>query len=408
MQSYSLRAHSHPLVSADSPRAMNPLPLSSSLAALATAALLSLTGCAPSRSSDAASGEIRVGEISSITGKEAACGQSTHRGIVLAIEEANARGGLLGGRPLRLITEDNQSKAGDSGTAARKLISRDEVIAILGEVASNRSLEIASIAQRSQTPMISPGSTAESVTEAGDYIFRVCFLDAFQGKVMAKFARESLALNRIATLSSVSSAYSVGLANHFKETFVAGGASIAAEQKFAEGDKDFRAQLTAIRASQADAIYIPAYYTETALICKQARELGLTLPLLGGDGWASPKLLEIGGEAVEGIYYSAPYSSESTAAQALAFIAKYRERWDGETPDAFAALGYDAALLLIDSLERAGTTEPAALRDAIASTRGLLGATGRTDIDENGNALKAATIMTVKDGKFSYVGVVTP
>jgi len=404
MQSHSLRTHFYPL--GRSPHAMNPLRLFSSSAALAIA-LLALSGCAPSQS-DKPSDEILIGEISSITGKEAACGQSTHRGIVLAIEEANARGGGLGGRPLRLLTEDNQSKAGDSGTAARKLISRNKVIALLGEVASNRSLEIASIAQRSQTPMISPASTAESVTQAGDYIFRVCFLDSFQGKVMAKFARESLALNHIAILSSVSSAYSVGLTDHFKGTFVAGDGSIAAEQKFAEGDKDFRAQLTAIRASGADAIYIPAYYTETALISKQARELGLTLPLLGGDGWASPELLEIGGDAVEGIYYSAPYSSESTAPQVLEFIANYRQRWDGETPDAFAALGYDAALLLIDSLERAGTTDPAALRNAIAATRGLLGATGRTDIDENRNASKAATIMTVRGGKFSYVGEVAP
>jgi len=387
---------------------MNSPRLLSSITALTAASLLALAGCAPSQSANDATGEILIGEISSLTGKEAACGQSTHRGIVLAIEEANAQGGVLGGRPLRLLTEDNQSKAGESGTAARKLISRNEVIAILGEVASNRSLEIASIAQPTHTPVISPGSTAESVTEAGDYIFRVCYLDSFQGKVMAKFARESLGLNRVAILSSISSAYGVGLANHFKATFITVGGSIPAEQKFAEGDKDFRAQLTAIRASRADAIYIPAYYAETALISKQARELGLTIPLLGGDGWASPELLAIGGDAVEGIYYSTAYSPESTAVQAVAFVDKYRQRWNGETPDAFAALGYDAALLLIDSLKRAGTTEPNVLRDAIASTRGLLGATGRTDIDENGNASKAATIMTVRGGKFAYVGEVAP
>jgi len=386
---------------------MNPLRLRSSLSIL-TVALVALAGCAPSQSSDDTTGEILIGEISSITGKEAACGQSTHRGIVLAIEEANAHGGVLGGRPLHLLTEDNQSKAGESSTAARKLISHNKVVAILGEVASNRSLEIASIAQPSHTPMISPASTAESVTEAGDYVFRICFLDGFQGQVMAKFAHESLGLNRIAILSSVSSAYSVGLANHFRETFTKSGGSIPTEQKFTEGDKDFRAQLTAIRASEADAIYIPAYYTETALISKQARELGLTIPLIGGDGWASPELLEIGGDAVEGIYYSTHYSPENTAPQVVEFIDNYRQRWDGETPDAFAALGYDATLLLINALERAGTTEPAALRDAIAATRGLFGATGRTDIDENRNASKAATIMTVKDGKFSYVGEVAP
>jgi len=384
---------------------MNPLRLLSSAAAL-SGALLALAGCTPSQADNTAT-EILIGEISSLTGKEAACGQSTHRGIVLAIEEANAHGGVLGGRRLHLLTEDNQSKAGDSGTAARKLISRNAVIAILGEVASNRSLEIASITQPTHTPMISPASTAESLTKAGDYIFRVCFLDSVQGKVMARFARESLRLNRIAILSSVSSAYSVGLENHFKETFVATGGSITAEQKFAEGDKDFRAQLTTIRASGADAIYVPAYYTEAALISKQARELGLTIPLMGGDGWSSPELLAIGGPAVEGIYFSSHYSPENTTPLVTDFIAKYRQRWDGETPDAFAALGYDAARLLIDSLERAGTTESTSLRDAIATTHGLPGVTGLTDIDENRNASKATTIMTVKNGKFTYVGEIT-
>jgi len=367
---------------------------------------LGFVGCAPSQSRDDGTSEILIGEISSITGKEGAFGQSAHRGIVLAIEAANARGGVLGGRHLRLLTEDNQSKAGGSGTAARKLISRNKVVAILGEVVSSRSLEIASIAQLTQTPMISPASTAESVTQAGDYIFRVCFLDSFQGTVMAKFAHETLGLRRVAILSSVSSAYSVGLAKHFKETFIAAGGTIAAEQRFAEGDKDFKAQLTTIRASGVDAIYVPAYYTETALISKQARELGLTIPLMGGDGWGSPELLEIGGDAVEGIYYSTHYSPDSTAPQVVEFVSNYRARWDGETPDAFAALGYDAALLLIDSLERAGTTESAALRAAIAATRDLLGATGRTGIDENGNASKAATIMTVRDGQFTYIGEV--
>jgi len=294
------------------------------IAAFALPLCLAFSGCAPKGGDDSAGDSILIGEISSITGKEGAFGQSAHRGIVLALEEANARGGVLGGRQLRLLTEDNQSKAGGSGTAARKLISRNKVVAILGEVVSSRSLEIASIAQLTQTPMISPASTAESVTQAGDYIFRVCFLDSFQGTVMGKFAYETLGLRRVAILSSVSSAYSVGLAKHFKETFAAEGGTIAAEQKFAEGDKDFKAQLTAIRASGVDAIYVPAYYTETALISKQARELGLTIPLMGGDGWGSPELLEIGGDAVEGIYYSTHYSPESTAPQVLEFVSNYR------------------------------------------------------------------------------------
>src|SRR5208283_5249131 len=236
---------------------------------------------------------IKIGEYASLTGKEAAFGQSSHKGTLLAVEEVNAAGGVLG-RKLELITEDNQSKQGESATIVKKLISRDKVVGILGEVASMRSLEAAPICQAYRVPMVSPSSTNPKVTEIGSYIFRVCFTDRFQGHVLAKFAKDTLKIRRVAVLTSVSSAYSVGLARHFDERFAADGGVVAVEQKYTEGDKDFNAQLTAIKAAGVEGVFVPGYYTEAALICKQARELGIAVPLFGGDGWEAPELVEIG------------------------------------------------------------------------------------------------------------------
>lgn len=350
---------------------------------------------------------IKIGEFASLTGKEAAFGQSSHSGTVLAVEEINAAGGVLG-KKLELITEDNQSKQGESATAVKKLISREKVIALLGEVASSRSLEAAPIAQTAKIPMISPSSTNPKVTETGNYIFRVCFIDPFQGTVLAKFAKDTLKARQVALLTSVSSAYSVGLSKFFKERFVADGGTIKIEQKFSEGDKDFKAQLTAIKAAGVDAIFAPGYYTEAALICAQARQLGLTIPLFGGDGWEAPALVEIGGAAVEGSYYSTHYSPEVPSPEVKAFVTKFQARFKGETPDAMAALGYDSVLVLVDAIKRAGSTESKALRDALAATKDFPGVTGRTTMDAQRNATKPAVIITVKNGQFKFVEAVTP
>ncbi len=250
---------------------------------------------------------IKVGEYGSLTGKEASFGQSAHMGITMAIEEANAAGGVLG-RKLELITEDNQTMPGQSATAAKKLISRDKVIALIGEVSSGRSLEAAPIAQAARIPMIAPAATNPKVTQSGTYIFRVCFIDSFQAKVIAKFVANELKARKVAILSSVSNAYSVGLAKYFRENFTAGGGTIGAEQKYSEGDKDFRAQLTAIAAAGCDVVFVPGYYTEAALIVRQGRELGLAMPFVGGDGWVSDQLLQIGGDAMNGCYYSTHFS----------------------------------------------------------------------------------------------------
>jgi branched-chain amino acid transport system substrate-binding protein len=348
--------------------------------------------------SAAETGPIRVGEFASLTGKEATFGQSSHKGTLLAVEELNVAGGVLG-RKLELITEDNRSVAGESATVVRKLISRDKVVAVLGEVASSRSLEAAPICQQNQVPMISPSSTNPKVTETGDYVFRVCFIDPFQGAVLAKFAQRSLKAKKVA--------YSVGLAKYFREQFTDDGGQVLLEQKFNGGDKDFKAQLTAIKASGAEAIFAPCYYTEAGLICVQARALGLTVPIFGGDGWEAPELIQIGGKSMEGTYYSTHYSAEDSSAAVRSFVEKFKARFK-ETPDAMAALGYDSAYVLADAMKRAGTTDGPKLREALAATKDFSGVTGKTTIDAKRNATKGLVFMTVKDGQFKYVETINP
>jgi branched-chain amino acid transport system substrate-binding protein len=360
-----------------------------------------------SAASAADDGPIRIGQYGAFSGKEAAFGVSANKGVILAFEEANAAGGVLG-RKVELIDEDNQSKAGESATIAKKFVSRDKVVAVLGGNVSVNSLEAAPILQNAKIPMIAISSTNPRVTEMGSYIFRVCFIDPFQGAVLAKFALNTLHAKRAAIITSVSNPYSVGISKVFREKFAAGGGVIAAEQKHSEGDKDFRAQLTAIKAAGVDCIFHSSNYTEGALICIQAKQLGLDVPIFGGDAWEAPQLIEIGGKAVEGTYYSTHGSPESTAPEVRNFVRQFRARWNGETPDSIAALGYDAARLLFDSLRRAGTTESAKLREAIATTRDFAGVTGRITIDQDRNATKSAVILTVKDGKFAYVETVDP
>jgi len=376
---------------------------------VSTVALLALSACkkqdAAAQKQDAAM--IEVGEYASLTGKEAAFGQSSHQGTVLAIEELNAAGGVLG-KKFDLITEDDSSKQGEPATIVKKLISRNNVVAVLGEATSSRSLEAAPICQADKVPMISPAATNPAVTRVGDYIFRVCFIDPFQGAVMAKFAKNTLKLHRVAVLTSVSSAYSVGLAKYFKERFIADGGEIPAEQEYSEGDKDFNAQLTAIKAAGADGLFVPGYYTEAALVCIQARNLGMQIPIFGGDGWEAPELIQIGGAAVNGCYFSTHFSPENDSPAVKDFDAKYGARFNGETPDGMAALGYDSAGVLADAIRRAGSTDGPALRDALAATKDFPGVSGMITIDANRNATKPAVIIAIKDGHFKFVESIAP
>lgn len=368
--------------------------------------ILYVTGCNKGSEGGGGGDTIKVGEFASLTGSEANFGQSSHKGTALAVDEINSKGGVLG-KKIDLITEDDLSKQGESATIVKKLISRDDVVAILGEVASGRSLEAARICQENKIPQISPSSTNPKVTETGDYIFRVCFTDPFQGKLLADFGLNTLKARRVAMLTDLASAYSVGLAQYFKEPFVAGGGTIVADQKYASHDKDFKAQLTAIKAANPDAIFVPGYYTEVGLIVLQARQLGIPLPIFGGDGWEGAELLQIAGDSLTNTFYSTHFSAVKNTPEAQSFLKAYQAKYGGEIPDSMAALGYDSALVLADAIKRAGTTESAKLRDAIATTD-LVGATGRTKLNEHRDAPKAAVIITVENGKFKFLRDVQP
>ena len=373
----------------------------------AAAAMLVLTGCnKPAAGPDASADIIKVGEFASLTGSEATFGQSSHHGTQLAVDQLNAAGGVLG-KKIQLLTEDNQSQAGQSATVVRKLISSDGVVAILGEVASSRSLEAAPICQQNKVPMISPSSTNPKVTETGDYIFRVCFIDPFQGTVMANFAGKRLQLKNVAILTDVKSDYSVGLTKFFKEGFLAAGGKIAVEQNYSGGDKDFNAQLTAIKAANPDGLFVPGYYTEVGLIALQAKQLNLAFPMFGGDGWESSSLVPSGGAAWEGDYFSTHFSPQDTTPAVKAFAKDFLAKFH-EPSDAMAALGYDSLMLLADAIKRAGTTEGTKVREALAATKDFHGATGNITIDLARNASKPAVILTITNGGFQYIETVAP
>jgi branched-chain amino acid transport system substrate-binding protein len=352
-------------------------------------------------------GVIKVGEFASLTGKEATFGVSSDEGTVLGVEQINAAGGVLG-KKLELHTEDDLSKAGEAATAVNKLISRDGVVAILGEVASSRSLEAAPICQQSQIPMISPSSTNPKVTETGDYIFRVCFIDPFQGTVMANFATKTLKAKKVAIFTDVKSDYSIGLTKFFKQGFLANGGQIVSELDYSGGDKDFKAQLTEIKSANPDAVFVPGYYTDVALICIQAKQLNLTAPLFGGDGWESDQLVTIGQDAVEGDYFSTHYAPDEDTPQSKSFVAAYEKRFNGKVPDAMAALGFDSVMILADAIKRAGSIDGPKIRDALAATKDFACATGTTSINSQRDAVKPAVILQVKDGKFKYIETVNP
>ncbi|MGI8438325.1 MAG: ABC transporter substrate-binding protein [Chthoniobacterales bacterium] len=353
--------------------------------------------------------EILVGQYASLTGSEATFGINSSNGVALALEEVNSHGGVLGGKKIRIITEDDQSKPGQPSAAVKKLISSDKVVAVIGEIASSRSLEAAPICQAAKVPMISPGATNPGVTEVGDYIFRVCFIDPFQGTVMAKFALDNLKAKKVAILTDVRNDYSVGLTKYFKDYFTSHGGQVVMERSFSGGgtDRDFKAQLTAIKTTQPDAIFVPGYYTEAGLIAKQARSLGIKVPLLGGDGWDSPKLSEIGGSAIEGSYFSTHFSPKDTNPKVQDFVKRYQAKYH-ELPDGMAPLGYDAMMVLAQAMNTAGSTDGAKVRDALAAIKDFDGVTGKITIDPKRNATKAAVVLKVNAKGNDFVASVAP
>jgi len=349
--------------------------------------------------------EIKVGEFAALTGGSASFGQSSHRGTEMAFDEINAAGGVLG-KKFKLITEDDQSAAGQPATIVRKLISQDKVVTVLGEVRSSATIEAAPICQENKIPLITPAATNPKVTEVGDYISRVCFIDPFQGTVMAKFAL-SKGWKKVAVLTDVKQDYSVGLAEFFVKAFTAGGGQVVKEQKYSTGDKDFKAQLTSIKVTKPDAIFIPGYYGEVALVARQARLLGIKVPLLGGDGWVGDSLLKVAGNALDGCFFSNHFSEEDQSPLVQGFVKKYEAKYH-EKPDAMAALGYDSAGILADAIKRAGTTDGDKLKGAIAATKGFQGVTGSITLDPQRNASKSAVIMAIVNGGFKFEQNVAP
>lgn len=382
--------------------------------------------------------EILIGEYESLTGTEATFGISANNGLKLAVEELNNSGGVLG-KKIKLITYDDQGKPSEAASVVQKLINKDKVAAIIGEVASSRSKSGGLICQENKVPMVSPASTNPEVTAIGDYIFRVCFIDPFQATVMSKFAINSLKVKRVAVLQDVKNAYSTGLAEFFIKQFKEMGGEIVEVQSYSAGDKDFKAQLTSIKAKNPEGIFIPGYYTDVGLIGIQAREIGITQPLFGGDGWESEKLTEgKAKDALEGCFFSTHVSAEDPSPLIQGFIKKYKDKYN-IMPDAMSFLAYDAGMILFDAIKRAGSTEAARedavkevgeekfkgmsqqeqqkliqekyeakIRDALSTTKDFSGVTGKISINEQRNAVKPAVIMQIHDGKFKYKETVNP
>ncbi len=376
------------------------------LVSLVVAAGLLLTSMLPVYGAET----IKVGLITPLTGNIATFGQSVDKAVRMAVDEINAKGGVLGAK-IELIVEDNQGKPDESANIARKFIEQNKVVAIIGPVISSNVLAVAPIAQQSKVPLITPTGTNPRITQVGNYIFRACFIDDFQGTVMARFARSGLSkrANTAAILYEKTSDYSIGLAKYFKESFQNLGGKIVAEESFSSGDQDFSAQLTKIKAKNPDVLYVPSYYDTAGLIIKQARELGITVPILGGDGFDSPQLAELAGkENLKDCYFSGHFFSGSSAPEVKRFVANYKKRYNA-VPDMLGALGYDAVYMLVDAIKRAGKIDREAIRDALAATKGLKLVTGTITLDENRNPIKSAVIIGFdSNGNQVYKTTVNP
>ena len=352
------------------------------------------------------SGPIVVGYYGDLTGRTSNFGVSTKRGAEMAADEINKAGGI-NGRQISILSEDDEGRPEKAATVVTKLINQDKVIALIGEVASGNTLAAAPKAQAAKVPMISPSSTNPAVTQVGDYIFRVCFIDPFQGEVMAKFAANTLKAKNAAIMLDFNSPYSRGLTEFFEKSFTKLGGKVVTKQSYTQGDRDYKGQLTSIRSLSPDVIYVPGYYGEVGVIAKQAKQLDIKAPLLGGDGWDAPQLWELGGEALNGSYISNHYSVEDPSPAIQKFVSDYKARYN-IVPDALAALGYDAMKVLADSLKRSGTTNGQKLRDAIAGTKDYPGVTGVITINEERNAVKPAVVLKLQDGKYVYQETIKP
>ena len=350
---------------------------------------------------------IKIGFFGDLTGPTFNFGKSAINGVLLAADETNQNGGI-NRRHIDVVIEDDKGSPEEAARLTAKLIDEYKVVAIIAGGTSGNSRAAAPKAQASQVPLISPSSTDPAVTQTGDYIFRACFVDTFQGEVMASFAINTLKAQKAAILYDFNSPYGRGLTEYFRLSFTKLGGRIVSEQTYAQEDADFKGQLSTIRSAEPDVIYIPGYYGDVALIAKQARMIGLTQPLLGGDGWDAPELWQLGGDALNGSYISTHYSVDDPSPAIQAFVETYKHRYGNLLPDAHAALAYDAARILFDAMAKGGVTDGSKLRDALAQTKDFPGVTGIIHIDANRNAVKPAVVLKLEDLKFIYQETIQP
>lgn len=369
-----------------------------------------LTGCGSDKK--AADTKIKIGGNLEMTGGSASFGKSASNAINLAVKQLNDKGGVLG-KQLEFVVADNKSEPSEAMNALQKLIAQDKVVAVVGPNLSSAVIAGSAINDSSKIVTITPMGTNPRVTvdEKGNtkpYMFRACFIDPFQGTVMAKFAKNTLGANKVAIMIDNSSDYSKGLAKFFKQGFEAAGGEVVAEESFLQKDTDFRATLTKIKAQNPDMIYIPAYYQEVGLIVKQARALGMDVPMAGGDGWDSSKLSEIAGaDALNNTYFSSLYSPNDTSDLNKDFVASYEKAY-GQKPDVFAALAYDATNLLANAITNAKSTDGEKMKDAMAATKAFPGVSGAVTFDEQHNPIKGAVIIEYKDGKQVFNSKINP
>lgn len=356
---------------------------------------------------------IKVGANLEMTGGSASYGISSKNAIELAFKEINEKGGI-NGKQLELVVADNKSEAAEATNAMQKLVSQDNVVAVIGPNLSSSVIAASAINNSAKVLDIAPMATNPYVTvdqasgKTKDFNYRTCFIDPFQGTVMAKFATTELGVGNAAVLIDNSSDYAKGLAQFFKENFVKEGGAVTAEESYLQKDTDFKATLTKIKATNPDFLYVPGYYQEVGLIVKQARELGMNMPIAGGDGWDSAKMPEIAGAAaLNNTYFSSLYSPEDSSDINKNFVAAYEKAY-GQKPDVFAALSYDSALLVAEAIKNAGSTEPAKISEAMAKINGFSGVSGSVTFDDKHNPVKSAVILEYKDGAQSLKTKINP
>ena len=350
---------------------------------------------------------IKLGFFGDLSGPTFNYGESAKNGALMAADQINQTGGIKG-RKIDIVIEDDHGSPERAATLASKLIDQDKVIAVIAGGTSGNSRAAAPKAQASRIPLISPSSTDPAVTQVGDFIFRACFVDAFQGDVMARFAINTLKAKKAAILFDFNSSYGRGLSEYFELSFAKLGGEIVGKLSYTQNDSDFRGQLSSIQAAGADVVYIPGYYADVALIAKQARAIGLKQPLLGGDGWDAPELWELGGDALNGSFITTHYSVDDPSPAIQQFVREYKQRYGNLLPDAHAALAYDATRVLAGAIERAGSTDGEQLRNALAQTKNFAGVTGMISMDPERNAIKPAVVLRLLDGKSVYQETIQP